>query len=85
MMADDAAATLGEKGRLSESSRVRPFPAKGADMADLPTPHDAYQFSAGHDDVNLAQGADLLSRIPAMNDPAAAGTSGPRPVRRRQA
>ena len=72
-MADDAAATLGEKGRLSESSRVRPFPAKGADMADLPTPHDAYQFSAGHDDVNLAQGADLLSRIPAMNDPAGTG------------
>jgi len=72
-MADDEAATLGEKGRLTESSRVRSFPAKGADMADLPTPQDAYQFSAGLDDVNLAQGADPLSGIPAMNDPAGAG------------
>jgi predicted ATPase len=73
MMVHESAATLGENGRLAESSPVRLFPAKGADMADLPTPQDVYRFIARLDDVDSANGADLLSRIPAAHDPAGAG------------
>jgi hypothetical protein len=65
-------------------------------VADLPTPQDAYRSIARLDDVDSANGADLLRRIPATNDPAGAGR-GPEvpaaqgralrrgPVRRKQA